>query len=315
MPFNYYSLELNEAYINWFNAASNYNDVVTRAADEAGGLGFVTELAGGTDALKDRVWSELEEERWRSDQRGEWPTPSEAFQSLNARYGSFSGFRDALRVHVTLPDDLTFEEFQRCPGCYDGRFELDTQGFLAALEEDVIEPLRSFQELIDEHPYVTRLYSTLSAAEMVEDPLFTFNRDLPVVPNLHTATRVIECNPSVTQLEAPWRVVLPQGGTVVARELQAQSRTWPEVPEQPANLRILQLGETGSGMVAEDNTQHLEALNDPAPSGTGGAPSAGQSAEDPGCAMTSPAASQAGALTLFLLSMLALPLRRRRRHP
>ena len=37
VPFNYNALELNEARINWFNASSNYNQVVTEAADAAGG--------------------------------------------------------------------------------------------------------------------------------------------------------------------------------------------------------------------------------------------------------------------------------------
>ena len=49
VPMNYNALELNEARINWFNASSNYNDVVTAAANDAGGQGFVTEFAGRVD--------------------------------------------------------------------------------------------------------------------------------------------------------------------------------------------------------------------------------------------------------------------------
>src|SRR5262249_51947718 len=64
VPKNYLSLELNEARINWFNPSSNYNDVVTAAADDAGGQGFVTELATTTDTLAGGVWSAVNERSW-----------------------------------------------------------------------------------------------------------------------------------------------------------------------------------------------------------------------------------------------------------
>ena len=48
VPINYRSLELNEALIDWLNSASNYNEVVIAAANEAGGQGFVTERAGSS---------------------------------------------------------------------------------------------------------------------------------------------------------------------------------------------------------------------------------------------------------------------------
>ena len=64
VPANYLSLELNEARINWFNAASNYNSVVTAAANDAGGQGFVTELAGSTRTLADRIWTPADANNW-----------------------------------------------------------------------------------------------------------------------------------------------------------------------------------------------------------------------------------------------------------
>ena len=187
---------------------------------------------------------------------------------------------------------------------------------------------------------MTRLYTTMSAAEMTEDPLFTFNPDLQPVSNIHTAERVIECNPSVEQFSAPWRIELPQGGVV--RGI-GSSQVWPVVPEQPYNRRVLQLGETGNGMVAEDNTQRLVEINDPpapaapSPTATGGAPNAtppsmlggrsgsagsagsgGGSAqpplpEDSGCAIGVPRPAGDRALAcLSLLGALALVARRRR---
>jgi hypothetical protein len=87
-------------------------------------------------------------------------------------------------------------------------------GYREALEKNVIEPVRLVEKLVASRPYVTRLYTTLSAAEMTVDPLFTFNADQPAVSNTHTAERVVECNPDITQFDAPWRVELPQGGVI-----------------------------------------------------------------------------------------------------
>ena len=59
IPSNYKALELNEALIDWFNPNNNYNDVVSRAADEAMGQGFVTEYAGKVADLKNMTASSI----------------------------------------------------------------------------------------------------------------------------------------------------------------------------------------------------------------------------------------------------------------
>jgi hypothetical protein len=130
---------------------------------------------------------------------------------------------------------------------------------MAALEEQVIEPVRAVQKLIDGSEYVTRLYSTLSAAEMTHDPLFGFNADLPDVANVHTAERVILCSKSVSESEAPWRVTFPQGGTIYGTAQQANRAIWPgAVDEQPPNAVVLQLSESGPGAVLLDNRPRID---------------------------------------------------------
>jgi hypothetical protein len=328
VPFNYYSLELNEAYVNWFSAGTNYASVVTQAADEAGGQGFVTEFAGSSDALKDQIWAPAQEQQWAALRSMAFSSFGELYQTVSANYSGYSGFWDALAPALILPEGVTAEDFRSCPNCY--AFELSPSRLFDGLEEHVIEPMRSMQQLLTSRPVMTRLYTTMSAMEMTEDPLFTFNADLPLVSNVHTAERVIECNPSVEQFNAPWRIELPQGGVVRGT---GSSQTWPVVPEQPYNRRVLQLGEKGSGMVAEDHTERLAEINAPAaprPSSSGGAPnttpaplagggSGGGAAQPPksddsGCAVSSPASGRTGALGLFALSLLALPLRRRARQ-
>jgi MYXO-CTERM domain-containing protein len=132
----------------------------------------------------------------------------------------------------------------------------------------------------------------MSAEEMSLDPLFTFNPDLEAVSNLHTAARIIECNPDIYQTEAPWRIELPGGGVV--RGTAANAGTWPtEFDAQPANRKIIRDAASGPGKVLEDTSEEidaaLEAYNDTVPvppegaggssgtSGTGGGGTGGSS--------------------------------------
>jgi len=261
VPFNYYALELNEARINWLNANSNYNAVVTEAADEAGGQGFVTEFAGKAELLANSVWSQADEQQWNQVKGNVWSSFSDMFNTLNAQYGSFNGFWDAVRETVTVPEGVSFEDFKSCPNCYEAEIEFSPSALFAALEEHVFDPIRDVQALIDRSAYVTRLYSTLSASEMTEDPLFAFNPDLPDVDNIHRADRIVECQPDLDQFSAPWRIELQNGVVVRGTGQDALTLNWPAPADQPSTARILQLGERGEGQVAEDNTAKIAEIN------------------------------------------------------
>jgi hypothetical protein len=257
VPFNYNALELNEARINWFNASSNYEDVVTAAADEGGGQGFVTEFAGASARLQNVVWPDFEEEQWQYFRDGLYSTsPDELFLQSYYQYGEYDGFWDTARANVRVLDDVTFEDFQSCPDCYE--VELTPSLYLQGLEDNVIKPMRDVQELLDRQPYLTRFYSTLSAAEMTVDPVFAYNPDLPDVSNVHSAERVIECDPRITQARANWRIELPQGGVI--RGKAGDIGNWPSaVGSQPANFRVLKLATAGLGEVLQDNGAEIGA--------------------------------------------------------
>jgi MYXO-CTERM domain-containing protein len=259
VPQNYLSLELNEARINWFNAASNYNSVVIDAANDAGGQGFVTEFAGASSTLKNMIWSTSDDQSWTYFKGRVYQSFSDFFTSAYGQYGSWDGFWDATRSAVTLPDGVAFDDFKLCPTCYAAQLQFSPSAYLAALEKTVIEPVKLVQNLIDAHPELTRMYTTLSADEMTLDPLFTFNPDLPDVSNVHTAKRVIECNPDVDFSSAPWRIELPQGGVI--RGLGSQGLgVWPDPLNQlPPNRSIVRTGASGTGKVVENNS---DAIND-----------------------------------------------------
>lgn len=298
VPQNYYQLELNEARINWFNAASTYNAVVTAAADDAGGQGFVTEMAGPTSTLGQVIWSASDEATWANIVRISEADGNDLFFTATNAYSAYDGFWDVVKAHVPYPPGTTLAQIRECPGCNTG---VPDAGFLTALEADVIEPVRLVQRLIDDQPQITRLYSTLSAPEMTVDPVFSFNPDLAPVSNVHTAERVIECDPGYYQEDAPWRIELPSGGVV--RGAGQPSNTWPTALDaQPANGRIVRAGEQGAGQVVEDNTAKiqsaLETYNDSVPT---------PPKHDSGCA-TAPRPADGG-LGLTMLGLLAFLLR------
>ncbi|MGF1467847.1 MAG: DUF2330 domain-containing protein [Sandaracinaceae bacterium] len=308
VPANYLSLELNESLINWLNPGANYNDVVTQAANEAGGQGFVTEMAGDAPPLADAVYPPWVQSNWADIVGQDWDGRHGALleRALGA-FLSFDGMRDVVRETVPLPDDVTLDELLGCPWCYYGSAlptvdGFSPEGFLAAVQADVIDPLDETAALFRDIPYVTRLYTTLSSDEMTMDPVFDFNPGLGDYSNVHQAERVIECSPSLFQSEAPWRVELPDGTTV-----RGEGQLWPLTLENvPANRVVRRVGNEGVGEVVTDNTVAIatavESSNRDYPTPQSGAF---------GCAVGGPdeGAPLAG---LGLLFALGLVLRRRR---
>lgn len=311
VPVNYRSLELNEALIDWINPSRNYDDVVNAAADEAGGQGFVTEMAARTSTLGDVILQPWEETGFRNLRTQDWTgREGELLGNSLGQFGFWDGMRDAVAAHVPLPEGVTLDALLGCVSCYYRWDEADIEGFdpiafLETMEEDVFEPMKATAELFASRPYMTRLYTTMSPSDMTMDPMFDFNGNLPEYSNVHNASRVIECSPSVDRASAPWRVTLPNGTTVRGR-----GTSWPftvEGGEMPANLRILRIGGEGMGEVETDNTERVGALlrshNRTVPSGF---PLAGGGG---GCSIGSGGAT--GAL-LALAGLALLALRRRR---
>jgi hypothetical protein len=306
VPQNYNALELNEARINWFSASANYNQVVTAAADDAGGQGFVTEQAGPTSALANLVWLPYEEDNWQR-LLGSVGSDVPLFGQAASLFLQYDGFWDAVTEHVTLPAGLTFEQLKQCPSCYQ---DLETDStFLAALEANVVKPVKLVQELLNAHPQITRLYTTMSAAEMTVDPLFTFNPDLAAVSNIHSAERVIECSPGYFQREAPWRIELPQGGVI--RGGPNDVGAWPtSFASQPPNRLIVRQGESGPGKVLEDNSEEIKTSVANYSAGVKAPPKHNSASGAFGCSLGGAGAPGSGALAALGLSLL---LRRRRR--
>jgi hypothetical protein len=342
IPKNYKALELNEALIDWFNPTKNYNEVVIKAAGEAMGQGFVTEYADKVATLQPPgsklIFQDSQRQAWANFQASTHTDPVMMIEEASQNWQGWDGFDEALRAAVEpLPADVTFEDFKNCVRCYIGTpgVSFNTAEYLLQLYKQVVKPMDDTQKLLDSRPYLTRVYTTMSAKDMTLDPIFDFNADLKNVSNLHVADRVVECpggnsDPSGND---PWRVQLPQGALVRG----AEQGVWPiAVEDAPAALRIVQYGTSGQGEVIEDRTALIKTMINampkpvagqpakPVSGGTGGVsggvagndgtpskPTAG-SASGSDCSVSPHAAGSNAPLWLMATGALVLQLRRRR---
>ncbi len=276
VPSNYKSLVLNDALLDWRSGRTyvagtlpeggdgpvvryvdkpiNYDAVVIAAANEAGGQGFVTELGGPASQFRETVWSALDADDFATLSTESYADGLDAVLAAQAYYAGWDGWEEAIVGATTLPDEVTIEELGRDPEAYRGVVEIDTARFMQLLDEKVVRPVAATAALLYEGPYLTRLYTTMSAREMTLDPSFDYNADLAQLSNVHFAKQHIECSADRTQDEAPWRIELPQGGVVLGEGEQ----DWPvAVGSMPANLKVVMLSTEGSGSVLQDNSQAI----------------------------------------------------------
>ncbi|MEM7604651.1 MAG: DUF2330 domain-containing protein [Myxococcota bacterium] len=268
IPANYRDLELNEARLNWFNPNTNYRALVTAAANEAGGQGFVTEMAGDAEPMRNQIFSDFDADQITAlqdtvDQSATdgnvLRVASFAYGGLDFRGQTWDGFLEVIRAEVPKPESVSEDEWIQNTGFYlnglwsqDEIEGFDRASFVERISAEVVEPMRETAELFEAGRTMTRFFTTMSSDEMTVDPVFDFNADLPDYSNSHTRSQVIECAPSVFQNEAPWRVEFEDG--IVVR---GSGFNWPINGFHAANLRVRRIGTEGMGEVITDNTEAI----------------------------------------------------------
>ena len=223
VPTNFLHVQINEALIDWFNGGFNYDDVVRAAVDAASeGQAFVTDYAGPskimsgrfpTDSYDTSALARLDDAARFLDTALRQGLPRDAqMQALLRRHMPmpqaaridgvlevvFGGDREAYEQAAaegflaSLAERAFYNDLSAFrPWLTDWSF--DAVALAQDLERVVVEPLRATQRLFSTHPYLTRLYTTLSAEEMTVDPMFDVNPDLPDVSNQRTALARWEC--------------------------------------------------------------------------------------------------------------------------
>ena len=272
IPKNYLHVQINEARIDWFNGGFNYPEVVTEAADEAGGQAFVTDYAGPSRIISDFFFAEFDLERLRQQQhpadflatalgqgfprdaqmqtliRRHIPIPPAVFSEgvLEIVFGGDRKAYDQARDEGWLQEiaESSFYNNIRAYDRYLGEFEFDAAAFAADLERIVVEPLSEVQRLFKEKSYLTRLYTTLSADEMTLDPIFSYNPDLPPGDNIRTADAYWDCSDAENTPIEEWELVITLADG-------RQIRTRPFVDGGPGPLPI---GEPAAAIVERFDT-------------------------------------------------------------
>lgn len=277
IPRNYLHVHINEARIDWLLGGPNYAEVVTEAANEAGGQAFATDYAGPSDILDNRFYREgrfdLEALRLTED-------PAD-FLDLAIRQGfpADAQMRALLRRHIPIPESVLDEGFRevafdgnaeryeaaieegwiddwgevvfyndlRAYRKYTAEADYDLVAFADDLEAIVVEPLRAAQHLFADKPYLTRLYTTLSAEEMSVDPAFSFNPELPDVSNIHRADARTVCSDSGELEETSALITLADGRELLAQPFSGADQAWQTA--SPAAFLIEQLNSSGPPVV------------------------------------------------------------------
>jgi hypothetical protein len=307
-PINYKSIELNPVRLDWMTLGANYKELVSRAVDSpvANGKAFVTEYAGptailGSARLTPAAWDPTQ---FASLSAIEAVDRMKLQQFLTCRFGprpdaGFPGPFDTpyctsthplvlplLRDFVPPPAMLTMSDggvvtnpaiiegaIYDCPSCYASQIDTskwDAAKFVSALSDRVVNPSRHGDSLLATWPYLTRMFTTISPAEMTEDPEFEAMPNLPMRPLPALATRRITCTGASG-------MTLPDRRSVAL----TPSSSWPGfTSDMPWAEKIEELP---AGIVLVDNTTRIDELlklwNDslawPPTSGTGGSGGAG----------------------------------------
>ena len=273
VPESYLHVQINEAAIDWWNFGFNYPDVITQAANEAGGHAFATDFAGSPEFLQRSILANPDADpdvlRWSPD-AASW---LETVFDLNARGGS--ELLNLIDDHFNLPPGVNATDLiSYYQGYYgynytwinnlsiDGwdptNFDVDaaTDDFI----EFIWEPLVTAEALFEDYATISRMTSSLDAAEMTVDPVFAFNPDMEQdVSNAHTADLVFECNGD-SRWDATQRLELSDGRSILlpSDAWFSENGTTPfefieELGLEKAQI-IEQTGERGQPIPQEDRT-------------------------------------------------------------
>jgi hypothetical protein len=324
VPLGFFEMKLDELRIDWPSAGSNYQALLSEAANDAGGNAFVTEYAGPATIANGLVWTpgQFDVPTLRAA-----TTPALYVQALiNQNLANDPQTLPLLAKYIPMPAaavsaGLTPAMFYGNLTFYDSQYVLppyDLAGLTDHIVSDIIEPRRLGQLLVDGHPYLTRFGTFLSPEEMNQDPLFAFNDSLPDVAADHHATLRTMCgNQEYLVCNAPLRLELPDGRNAWLRSGVRAPTCQPSpggnvLATLPAAEVVWQRGTVGEGTRKIDNVMAIQlallAHNDSF------TPTRGGGESGCGCAMADRRAAPALGIAGAALALTAFLVRRRRRR-
>lgn len=268
VPQNYRHVLINQVKIDWTpaNLAQNYKDIISQAVDApmAVGRAFVTEFAGSSEVVdRDGISSPS----WNAapfvgiDPVGvvdELVSQGLYFCDLDfggGCNGTHPLVQPLLDEFLPVPAGVDRDAFYDCLSCFAEQIDLmawDDVAFSEAMDARIVQPGQHAIQLLNENPYLTRMYTVISPIEMTEDPMFHENPELPEVPNGLNATRRILCNgDNVYVLPDGRQVYLPAGAP------------WPDFDSEPAwsmpsDEEVQEVMDAGAPVVLINHTQDID---------------------------------------------------------
>ncbi len=234
VPESYLHVVPNDMAYDYFGQTVVYDDIITRAADEAGGQAFSTDWAGSTSLMRDVLYNDT-----MFDEDG-LATAPDIFawmdvilgggflsQQSGGYYSYYTTFdvnlANVLRTVLPLPasvaaDGVTESMFWTNLRYYEASFDaeaIDLSAATAAVDAGFVEPRRHANALFRNHNQMSRLTSSLDAAEMTVDPTFVFNADMDQIVDInHPATLTYHCENGEYREHAYRDIAFPDGTTV-----------------------------------------------------------------------------------------------------
>ena len=292
VPVNYFHVVLNPQAYDWLNCAQptdswggcgggasycqqEYLDLVTRAADKAAGHGFVTEFAGQSSVMDNALWWE---DRFNLEALAALTTPGAFLQEMMWQgFPSSSLVQQIIKDHIPKPEDAHMSpdcqgdqafysiwNIDNCVQYMPEGWQFDAVAMAADLDMKLAKPMAEAQGLFDHHPYMSRLFTTISDYEMNRDPIFSLNPELPDVDNVHTVIAKAQCKPHSDYEAESVTLTFPDGGQQTLEGTFYQCGGWdPQDPEifdsYPPASEIQILGESGPPeTVSEDDIEALD---------------------------------------------------------
>ena len=280
IPRNYYHTVINDSQINWLTAGQNYNDVIIKAVGEADGHhSFVTEYAGTSTVMR----SVLNKPGRFGDPAvlAMVKDPASYVQGLfNNGFSNNGQLTTILSRYIPEPlvlkgQNVTLAQYYQNIGFYLGQDRtnnpskyadieaalkaFDPQAVTTELTTKVVQPTLDAGKVFDRFPYLTRLYTTLSPADMNKDPVFSYNPSLPDYSNLHEATLTYHCAGFFSKSRYENATLQTASGfTMQLSADDASANQW-TAPAVPYSQQIQTLLEVGEPQTVVDNTAVIKA--------------------------------------------------------
>lgn len=219
VPESYLHVQVNELAVDWFSWWDpKWEQAITIAANEAGGHAFATDFSGSS-GLMDKVL--YRPGQYDIPRLAAAADPYAFFDELLTQ--GFVGEPALLalfRTFLPLPaeavaagiDEQSFYNNLSAFSKYVDPIPFDAAAFAAAIDEQIVAPLRLAQTTFYRYPHLTRLTSSVSPEEMTVDPTFVFNADMAQdVPLQHNAVLEYLCGAGGDANTSERRLVLSDG--------------------------------------------------------------------------------------------------------